>query len=149
VPPTKCGTHKPIWRGNTVSSISENSQCERCAFELGVKNFDCCTGEWEFDCCRCGFQEYLEVVVNEDGERIGWRRELIRAYGAQSVVPMGIGITRLCALRSAKELKEAALRVRQRISESVLAQESYVTQWDDDTKTVRVLAGKWNEPPAP
>lgn len=131
-----------------MSSVSEDWKCKRCGFDFGCRNYDCRTGEWEFDCCRCGFQEYLEAIVNEDGDPIGWRRELIRAFGAEFITPTGVGASRFCGLRSAAEIERAALAVSEGISSGTLAPKSYVTQWDDDTKTIHVIAGKWTEPEA-
>ena len=88
----------------------------KCGFEAGVNDLDCCTGEWEFDCRRCGHSESVAWVTAEDGTRIGWKNEILDGHGAVWATRPGVGVSTFYSLRSAREVDEAARQLQDGIA---------------------------------
>jgi hypothetical protein len=131
-----------------MTAVTSYEKCSQCDFEAGVNDLDCCTGEWEFDCRRCGHSESVTWVTAEDGTRIGWKNEILDGHGAVWATRPGVGVSTFYGLRSAHEVEEAAQKMRESIAKDELdAESSYVTRWSAEAKRAEVLAGKWHESP--
>ena len=131
-----------------MSTVSDFAKCTQCGFEFGNYEFNCRTNEEDFVCRRCGYTESLAWIIDEDGNRIGWEREIFDGHGAIWVAPRDGGISSFCGLHSVKDVEQAAQRLRASIAAGEFdAEASYVTRWNTDAKRVEVVAGKWVELP--
>ncbi len=127
-----------------MTAVTSYGKCSQCGFEAGVNDLDCCTGELEFDCRRCGHSESVAWVTAEDGTRIGWKNEILDGHGAVWATRPGVGVSTFYGLRSAREVDEAARQLQDGIAKGELdGNSSYVTRWNADAKRVEVVAGKW------
>jgi len=131
-----------------MTAVTSYEKCSQCGFEAGVNDLDCCTGEWEFDCRRCGHSESVAWVTAEDGTRIGWKNEILNGHGAVWATRPGAGVSTFYGLRSARKVEESAQRMRDRIAKGELdGESSYVTRWDAEAKRAEVVAGHLHEFP--
>lgn len=127
-----------------MSSITDYKKCKQCGYEFGVFDLDCHTGEWEFDCLRCGCTESQQWLTAGDGTRIGWKREILDGHGAVWETPRGCGVSTSLGLHSAQEVEEEAQKMRKAIADGELdARSSYVTRWNPELKRAELVAGTW------
>ncbi len=118
----------------------------QCGCEGGDSDSNWRTGEREFDCRRCGYGESLAWITDEEGNRIGWRRDILYGCGAVRAADQVSGITQCFGLRSVQKAHDLAQRMRDDIANGKLdGEKSYVTRWNEETKQAEVIAGKWTE----
>lgn len=127
-----------------MSSITDCKKCKQCGYEFGVFDLDCRTGEWEFDCLRCGYRKSQQWITAGDGTRIGWKHEILDGYGAVWATPRACGVSTSLGLHSAQEVEEEARKMRTAIADGELdARSSYVTRWNPELKRAELAAGTW------
>ena len=127
-----------------MSSITDYKKCKQCGYELGVFDLDCHTGEWQFDCVRCGYKESQEWVTAEDKTRIGWKHQTLDGHGAVWATAPRAGVSTFYGLRSTRAVDEAAQKMRAAIAHRELdARSSYVNRWNPKLKRAELVAGTW------
>jgi hypothetical protein len=129
-----------------MATVMSEEKCKQCGYEFGDFDLNGRTSEWNFDCRRCGYGESLDWIAAEDGTRIGWKHETLDGHGAVWATRPNKGVSVFHGLRSAKEVEEAAQKMRESIAKGELdAESSFVTRWDADAKRIEVVAGNWLE----
>ena len=72
------------------------------------------------------------------------KNEILDGHGAVWATRPGAGVSTSYGLRSAREVEEAAQKMRDSIAKGELdGNSSYVTRWNAEDKSVEVVAGKW------
>ena len=129
-----------------MSTVLDNAKCKQCGYEWGDHDYNCRTGEWEFGCRQCGYGESLDWIADDEGNRVGWRHDTLDGHGAVWATRPGHGVSTFYGLRSAREVDEAAQKMRGSIANGELdGEQSYVTKWDAAAKSVEVVAGSWRD----
>jgi hypothetical protein len=97
-------------------------------------------------CRRCGYYETWTVKYDQADNPCGWTHEIDKGAGALWYRKTGGAGFAAHYLNSAQQVSESEVWLRNRLTTGELdAENSYLSRWNNETKQVELLVGKFYE----
>ena len=131
-----------------MSHVLDPVECRQCVYKEADRDFDCQTSDYIITCRSCGYYESWTTKHDQAGNPYGWTHEIDRGCGVLCYRARGAKAYAIHCLGSAQELPKAERWLRRRLAKrEVDRQNSYLTRWNNETKKVELVIGKFYEFP--
>ena len=137
-----------------MSTVLDYIQCPQCGFQRVDTEYNCRTYEEIVQCRRCGYCEYVDREIDDEGN-VTYKHRIIEGAGVLSFRGKGAIAFVSHYLPTQEEVLKAEDWLQTELAAgAVCADSSYLARWNGEKKAVEFVIGKFydfqvDDPPAP
>jgi len=130
-----------------MSIVVEHIKCPQCEYGQADHQLNRRSKEFLIFCVRCGYFECMERKRDDNGYYCAWEHEINHGAGALRYCLVGHPIAGGKFLHTRTDVAKAEQWLRVYVQKGQLdPAESYLTRWNDETKQVETVIGKFIDP---